>query len=393
MEKIFFIDINALFPTLFWGNTIALIFLIIFRGANRLQRLPRLSLYLVIARLCHAIYYFVASGRDILPDWLSVNLGNTLLFIGFFFEAHAIFRLIKENTNRTDRLLRAILIVAVTAFNVVEALLPFGGIRITMASFGVVALMALSVVRMLLSRDSGALTKATAILYCVFLILLLGRAIYGLQNPNAGILATNILHSVTFLSQLLQLIIALPAYSLILKSYADEALLLMATTDRVTGATNRHAFMDTAAAVYKNCRRYRIPFAVLFIDIDHFKKVNDQYGHQFGDSVLVRVAALIDKCLRESDLSCRYGGEEFVVLLSRSDGPSAELVARRIVDEVRETRFEEHPEFKVTLSIGVAFGAPLLEKSFEEAINLADEAMYRAKRAGRGRIVMNEAEA
>ena len=392
MEKIVFIDINALFPTVFWGNVISLVFLVIFRGTNKFQSAPNLPLYLIFARICHAFYYFVASGRDILPDWLSVNMGNTLMLAGYFFEAHAILRLVKENTKHVDRLLRAMIIVSVVVFNAVESFLPFGGIRITTASIGIVAIMALPVARMLLSRDSGALTKSTAILYSVFLILLLGRAVYGLQNPNAGILATHILHSVTFLSQLLQLIIALPAYSLILKGYADEALLLMATTDRVTGATNRHAFIDAASAVYKNCRRYRIPFAILFVDIDSFKKMNDRYGHQFGDSVLARVAALIDKCLRESDLSCRYGGDEFVVLLSRSDGQTAELVARRILDEVQKTRFEEHPELMVTISIGVAYGAPLLEKGLKEAIHLADDAMYRAKRAGRGRIVSGEAE-
>ncbi len=391
MEKIVFIDINSLFPALFWGNVISFAFLMLFRGANRFQNAPRLTMFLITARLCHLIYYFVASGRGILPDWLSVNIGNTLMLAGYFFEAQAIMRLIKQNTKYTDGILRAALIVFVVTFNVVEAFLPMGGIRITTASVGVVAIMALPVLRMLLSRDSGALTKSTAMLYCLYLILLLGRAVFGLQNPNAGILTTNILHSVTFLAQLLQMIIALPAYSLILKGYADEALLLMATTDRVTGATNRHAFIEAASAVYKNCRRYKIPFAVLFLDIDHFKMVNDIYGHQFGDVVLARVAELIDKCLRDSDLSCRYGGEEFVVLLSRSDGPAAELVTRRIMDEVRGARFAEHPEFKVTVSIGAAFGTGLLEKDFEEAVNAADQAMYRAKRAGRDRIVMSEA--
>ncbi len=392
MEKVIFIDINALFPTLFWGNIISLVFLVIFRGKSILSKESQLTKFLVVARLCHAFYYFVASGRDILPDWLSVNMGNTLMLTGFFFEAHAIMRLIKENTKRTDATMRTAFIAFVVTFNVVEAFMPLGGIRITTASVGVVAIMALPVARMLLSRDSGALTRSTAMIYCVFLILLLGRAVYGVQNQNAGILATNVLHSITFITQLLQLIIALPAYSLILKGYADEALLLMATTDRVTGSTNRHAFMDAAGAVYKNCRRYRIPFAVLFIDIDSFKSMNDQYGHRFGDSVLARVAALIDKCLRDSDLSCRYGGDEFVVMLSRSDGPAAELVAKRILDEVRATRFEEHPEFSVTLSIGVAFGETLLDMSFEEAINAADEAMYRAKRAGCDRIEMGAAE-
>ncbi len=390
MEKIYFIDINSLFPTLFWGNAISLVFLIIYRQRSRLLKEQHLTLFLIIARLCHMIYYLVASGRDILPDWLSVNIGNTLLLVGFFFEAQAILRVINESSPFTDRLLRVILIITIIIFNAVEFIFPLGGIRITTASIGVVAIMALPVFRMLVSRDSSAFTKSTAMLYCIFLLLLLGRAVYGLQNQNAGILASNILHSVTFLTQLLQLIISLPAYALILKNYADEALLLMATTDRVTGATNRHAFLEAAAAIYRNCKRYRIPFAVLFLDIDYFKRVNDSYGHAFGDTVLARLASIIDKCLRESDLSCRYGGEEFVVLLSRSDKETAERVAQRIMDEVNQAHFEEHPKLKFTVSIGVASGLSLLDRGFEAAIQSADEAMYRAKRAGRGRIEVFE---
>ncbi len=390
MEKIYFIDMNSLFPTLFWGNAISLVFLIIYRYKNRLPKERDLSRFLIFARLCHMIYYLVASGRDILPDWLSVNIGNTLLYVGYFFEAHAVLRVIKENTKFTNRLLRIVLIAFIAIFNIAEIIWPLGGIRITTASTGVVALMALPVVRMLLSRDASAFTKSTAVLYSLFMVLLFGRAVYGLYNLSAGILATNILHSLTFLSLLLQLIIALPAYTLIMKEYADEALLLMATTDRLTGATNRHAFLDAAHAIHKNCKRYQIPFAVLFIDIDYFKPVNDRYGHAFGDIVLARLAALIDKCLRESDLSCRYGGEEFVVLLSRSDGDTAELVARRIMLEVNEARFEEQPSFRFTVSIGVVYGDRLLDMRLESAIQAADEAMYRAKRAGRSRIEITD---
>ena len=126
MRKIFFIDMDSLFPLLFWGNVITLVFLLIYHNRNKFWEEKRLSKYLILARLCHAFYYFVASGRGLIPDLVSVNLGNTLLFVGFYFEGQAILRVIKENTKFANRLLRGLLIGAVVLFNAVEVAAPVG---------------------------------------------------------------------------------------------------------------------------------------------------------------------------------------------------------------------------------------------------------------------------
>ncbi len=389
MEKILLIDMVSLFPLLFWGNAVSVLVLFIYYLKDRLSKDRRILLCLLACRLCHAFYYFVATGRGILPDWLSVNTGNTLLLCGFFFEAQAILRLIKENTRFTDRFLQVTLACVVLLFNVVEWFAPLGGPRITTASVGTVALMVLPVARMLLSHGAGTFARVTAMFYSVFLFLLLGRAWYGLENLTATVLTTNLLQSVSFLALLLQLMVALPAYVLIMKDYADEALVLMATTDHVTGATNRHAFLNAATAVFANSKQLQISLAVLFIDIDQFKGINDKYGHAFGDSVLARLTALVDKALRSSDLSCRYGGDEFVVLLPRSDRTAAKMVVQRIMKEVRAARFEQNPDYELTISIGGYCGTPQPGQTFDDIIAAADKAMYRAKRAGRNRAFLS----
>ena len=127
---------------------------------------------------------------------------------------------------------------------------------------------------------------------------------------------------------------------------------------------------------------------MLFLDIDHFKRVNDAFGHAFGDTVLARLAALIDKCLRGNDLSCRYGGEEFVILLPNSNSEVAQKVADRIMGEVRRARFEEYPDFSFTVSIGIFSSVPLSDKWMDDVVRAADEAMYEAKRSGRDRVVV-----
>ncbi|MDR1701539.1 MAG: GGDEF domain-containing protein, partial [Sporomusaceae bacterium] len=228
--------------------------------------------------------------------------------------------------------------------------------------------------------------KQIAIFYVVFLLLLLVRAWYGLEHVHMTILTSNIVQSITFLSLLLQLIVSLPAYTLIIKSYTDDALLLMATTDKLTGTTNRHAFLDAAEAVCKNSKRLHFPVAMLFLDVDHFKEINDTYGHSFGDTVLVRMAALIDSCLRESDLSCRYGGEEFVMLLPHADIQAARSVAERLLKEARQARFEEEPGFSFTVSIGIYAGGCSSCDNVNDSIRFADAAMYQAKNSGRNQI-------
>lgn len=395
LHKVIFLNMESLLAALFWGNFVSFLFLCLYYRSiwkKGLKNEKLLATFLLSARLLQAIYYCLALGRGTLPDWISVRIACTLLFFGFYFETQAIFQIIKENTLVMKRLVLILLAASIVALNVVESVMPSSGLRILATSAGVVAIMALPCTRMLLARDSSPFAKSVAVMYCIFLFLLLPRAWNALQNQEVNILTTNAFQSITFLSLLLLLIVSLPAYILIIMEYANSALTLMATTDKVTGATNRHAFLEAASAVCGNCRKLHLSVSLLFIDVDHFKKVNDQYGHNFGDSVLVRLASIIDGCLRGSDLSCRYGGEEFVVLLPCSGCVSAKFVAERIANAVRTARFDEHPDFSFTVSIGVANGVPSRHYGLMDIIKDADKAMYDAKRAGRDCIaVANEA--
>lgn len=170
----------------------------------------------------------------------------------------------------------------------------------------------------------------------------------------------------------------------------NESLVLAATTDNLTGAANRHAFLDTAKTLFDNSVRLKRPISALFIDVDHFKQINDIYSHEFGDVVLARISRIIAKCLRTTDLSCRYGGDEFVVLLSIADDKIAEDVANRMMKEIREARFEQYPDFRLFVSIGISYKTPESEEGLDDLINIADEAMYQAKQSGRNMIIINK---
>ncbi|SBV99525.1 putative Diguanylate cyclase [uncultured delta proteobacterium] len=159
-----------------------------------------------------------------------------------------------------------------------------------------------------------------------------------------------------------------------------------AATDNLTGLLTRTAFMQAARALFAESQRNKKPFSVLFMDLDHFKNVNDQHGHAFGDAVLVRFAEIIKASTRNNDLCCRYGGEEVVVVLADSDSNAAENVARRIVQDVREAAFESDKNFRFTVSVGMISAIPAMGEQVHTYIEKADLALYEAKNNGRNRI-------
>ncbi|NSW75613.1 MAG: diguanylate cyclase [Candidatus Atribacteria bacterium] len=166
-----------------------------------------------------------------------------------------------------------------------------------------------------------------------------------------------------------------------------EKLREQAEKDELTGIWNRRKWTELAWAEIERARRYRRPLALLFLDIDHFKVVNDTVGHKGGDVVLVEVVRTIELELRVNDLFARLGGEEFAVLLPEVDEGKAWAVAERIRQAVegKVIRFGKH-SIRVTVSIGIAVweeGIPALP----ELMHQADLALYKAKELGRNRVV------
>ena len=156
----------------------------------------------------------------------------------------------------------------------------------------------------------------------------------------------------------------------------------------LTGASNRRHFMERLAIEWERARREGIALSLLAIDLDHFKDVNDEHGHQAGDEVLRRFVAEARTVLRPADLLGRTGGEEFAVLLPDSDAERATAVAERLrarmADTVQKVRTEK--PLRVTASIGVASFGPDGE-SGDKVFRAADKRLYKAKNQGRNRVV------
>lgn len=157
----------------------------------------------------------------------------------------------------------------------------------------------------------------------------------------------------------------------------------IAMTDPLTGVKNRRAFFDFAIQEDRIFKRYGTVFSLIMIDIDFFKKINDRFGHQTGDSVLKDLVALINDDLRDSDLICRYGGEEFAVLLPSSDEEAAFDIGERIRTNVEANLEAGKIGEKITISIGCADRRGRNVDSIDSLISMADKALYHAKESGR----------
>lgn len=168
----------------------------------------------------------------------------------------------------------------------------------------------------------------------------------------------------------------------------EEKLRKTADTDHLTGLFNRRAFNNHFQWAFKNQQRTAEPLSLAIIDLDHFKSINDTYGHQMGDTVLVDISATIEQSCRDNDFVARWGGEEFIVLLHATDRQPAVLVAERIKSAI--ANIETLPE-SITASIGVATmtraDAETPMQLLDRMTGQADKALFQAKSAGRNLVV------
>jgi diguanylate cyclase (GGDEF)-like protein/PAS domain S-box-containing protein len=167
----------------------------------------------------------------------------------------------------------------------------------------------------------------------------------------------------------------------------EEELLQLATTDPLTGASNRRHFIERASTELKRSRRYGSQMAIIMLDIDHFKQVNDNYGHSIGDEVLKRLVNCCQQELRSSDIFGRFGGEEFAIILVETDQQKTSQTCERLIEQISKLKIRTpRGQISVTVSIGVTMQLAD-DISIDSLLKRADDALYKAKNAGRNRAV------
>jgi len=260
------------------------------------------------------------------------------------------------------------------------------GLRVATVCVGV-ALMLLATVRLIWQRGRALAPLFAAIAsagYAVLALALLARAVQALLVPpqtkisidapgSSNLLLVILVMAVGGLINLAQIRLVLGRVWQVLNAHAY--------TDALTETVNRRGLLQQVERLHQRARNGEPAYALLMIDVDHFKAINDRHGHAGGDEVLQRVARCLREGLRRGDVVARWGGEEFCVLLPQTEPAAALALAERLARTIAALGSPQ-----VTVSIGLAQARALLE-SFEDVIRRADAALYQAKQAGRNRVV------
>ena len=224
--------------------------------------------------------------------------------------------------------------------------------------------------------------------------MLLARGSSALASAMEGssILHGNTVQTLTFMVAFIALLVTSMGFVFMAKDRADETNRRLAGQDALTGVANRRSIIAALERAVASALRQRQFMALMMVDIDHFKHVNDRYGHLAGDHVLRHVVELIQQRIRAQDIVGRYGGEEFLVVLPDTTLQGARALAQQLCDVVQATPCAwEGGHIPVTLSIGVYGGVLAPQDAWDLLIHAADSALYRAKAGGRNRVELAQA--
>ena len=221
--------------------------------------------------------------------------------------------------------------------------------------------------------------------YFVSIPLMIEKEIVGLLNINDVGQDSFDVGDLDFILNLSEFI-AMSISNAVLYEQANK----LAVTDGLTGISNRQSVEKSLQIEFERSKRYNSPLSLILLDVDHFKDVNDTYGHQKGDEILIAFASLLKKACRANDIAARYGGEEFVMVLPQSNAQGAFKIAERVREEMMKISFTgNESNFAVTVSCGVAEFNKDYE-SINKLIAAADQALYKAKNGGRNKTILGK---
>lgn len=341
------------------------------------------------ALLVNAIGHLLIMLRGLIPDLLSIVVGNLMLSSVFVGMIAAVYQF-QGRPVRWALLLAPPLLVLVFVSVFIDnfpARVSFVGLVIGLQAVWAL-LAALSHRHATVGRGQWLLVAGLSL----EAVVLGGRALVAISTHSE---ATNILQgsglqTLTFLATFSVVLVSSVGFVFMSRDRADENNRVLAALDPLTGVANRRSLIAALDRDVARAQRMREPMALMMVDIDHFKDVNDQYGHPAGDRVLCSVVNVLRQRVRAQDLVGRYGGEEFMVLLPDTGLMGAEQLARELCKAVEESRCPVDgvpgPGIAVTVSIGVFGGRLESGDSWDMLIAAADRALYQAKNNGRNRV-------
>lgn len=325
--------------------------------------------------------------RGLIPEWSSVILANCTIFGGFVMmsESTRLFMGLGPLNPRIGLVLGPVL-AALFTINTYWA--PSVHFRIVWISLFLALQAGLSAADIIRSKQPDLLLARamTAIPFAVTSLFFLFRALWAFSETGLQtFMSAGTVHQLGFLVIDLLILTASFGFMWLTSARLEKELRDQARIDNLTGVFNRRAMEELSQRELARVSRHGRPLSLIMVDIDHFKRLNDNHGHQAGDMVLSKLAGILKNNLRSQDFVIRYGGEEFLLLLPDTDLDRAGLAAEKLRVYVRETGFGSQGDLKATISLGAAEFQP--GEDWEQLVGRADAALYQAKEQGRDRVV------
>lgn len=381
MMNLFDINMATVLVVLVLGHLITGALIIVYLGQQ--ERSKALNTFL-IAKIVQPTAWIMLGLRGMLPSLFFVAVGNSLLFTGAALELIALMILKNHYTPRIKRGYSALLIACILVFIAATACGFQENVRISLASVITAILIICPVYKLLADKKISKLQLLIVVLYSFTILFLIVRAVAALTTDiDMTLASTSILNTGLFLLLYIVMLAGSTGFILLDKENQDFELLRAASYDGLTNILNRKTFIFRAKSLISLCMRKQEPISFLLIDIDDFKKINDQYGHFVGDCVLQDLTSALSKQLRDYDLFGRYGGEEFAILLPATNEKSATDVAERLRETIEHSSTKANSEIKYTISTGFCSVIPQQDTTIDALYKLCDQALYVAKASGK----------
>ncbi|WP_410514305.1 GGDEF domain-containing protein [Paenibacillus sp. BR2-3] len=380
----FAFDIRTLLILLIFGN----VFIVMLITAYRIGYPKDTATTLFEAsKWLQSASWVVLLQFDHAPRWIFLPLSNALMLTGGCLEVMALLMMMGMLGPRVKFYYLLLAGGSTISYGVIYLFYNYANLRIASASLWALLFIVYPAYHLTSNKEGSPLQKIMGVMYYVIALLMLVRGVTALTAGHAmNVFTPGTVQYAYYIGMYMFMILGTAGFILLSKEQSYEELKRLATYDELTGILNRRSFILRAqlkiAAAAKNIELV----SLLVLDIDHFKNVNDTYGHDIGDIVLADFAATIGRNLGSDDLFGRFGGEEFAILLTGIDEVTCDRKAEELRKAVMETTFCDIP-LSYTVSIGVITVVPNQRTPLDMLYKISDDALYRAKREGRNRVV------
>jgi diguanylate cyclase (GGDEF)-like protein len=380
------IDIQTIFFLLFSANLIMAV-LLIFYGIS--TQFDKYLIYYISGKILQIFSIIIFNFNGVYHFHFILAVGGSSSFLGFSLETYCLIFVGKNIVKKFTNIYFAIMILVIIIFpflSLFDALSTFMKIAPSIVS---TILLLITGIALLFYNNETKLRKALGVFFLVmtFPHLLLFFINYFKEKAYYFSIEPSYTQTVFFLFSFMQIIISTIAYLLMHRETAYRELKDAATKDFLTGIFNRREFMLLSTMLFNLMLRQKSNFSILMLDLDHFKSINDKFGHQTGDRVIKHFAKSVELYIRKQDIFARYGGEEFIIFLPDTEKKEAFSIAERIRKRILRGGIPEAHIPQYTVSIGCSSITPDENTVLENVIAFADKALYEAKQKGRNKVV------